>query len=162
MSELTDICGSIEAEKKRLRSEFEKGTTCKCCGQTVKLYKRKLNSSMAYGLIIIYKIHQSIGFDKAVKMNREVAKLKIPSSNIEYAKLSHWGLIEEQESDSTKKNKSGYWKITKRGIDFVINGTSIPKYVFIYNGKTQGRSDETVLISESLGDKFDYKELMSA
>ena len=160
MSEINDKSVLLQV-KTFLKRNYKKGCTCPACGQNVKLYRRKLNSSMAYGLIILYRLHKEKGFDKGIKMNTEVAKLKIPSSNIEYSKLAYWGLIEEEENtDKTKKN-SGMWKITTHGKKFVNKEVSIPKYVFIYNGIVKGFSEDKTTISNSLGDKFNYTELMN-
>ena len=161
MSEINDKSLLLQV-RTFLRKNYKKGCKCPACGQNVKEYKRKLNSSMAYGLIIIYRIHKLKGFDKGIKMNEEIAKMKIPSSNIEYSKLAYWGLVEEEENDDPKKKTSGLWKITKKGISFVNNRMTLPKYVFIYNTKVKGSSDDKISISDSLGDKFDYTELMNA
>jgi hypothetical protein len=150
--------------KEYLKKHFGKGCECPACGQNVKLYKRKLNSSMAYAAIIMYRLQKdSVIPNQYFKMNEEIAKLKIPSSNIEYAKLAHWGLVEEKpKNDNPKTKTSGYWRLTDLGIKFALGRVSVPKHVFIYNNKNHSVSEERTRIDSSLGDKFDYNELMSA
>lgn len=152
---------TLAEAKQELRNNFQKGMNCPCCGQFVKLYKRKLNKTMVYALTIIYKLHKEHGFDKYFKMNEEIAKMNIPSSNIEYAKLNYWGLLEEKENTDYSKKTSGYWRLTSTGIDFLENKIDVPTHVFIYNNKVQGFSKEKTFIQEALGNHFNYKELMS-
>lgn len=154
---------TIKEGKEYLRNNFKKGVTCPCCNQFVKLYKRKLNQSMAYGLTIMYKLHTAKGFDRYLKMNEEIAKLKIPSSNIEYPKLAYFKLIQEVPKPMTKDDKknTGFWRLTKMGIDFVKGQIEVPAYALIYNGTCYGFSDEKINIIKALGTKFNYNELMS-
>jgi hypothetical protein len=152
---------SLESAKQHLRDNYKQGTECPCCHQHVKEYKRKLNSSMAYGLIILFKAHQRIGFNKYVKMNEEVAKLKIPSSNIEYSKLAYWGLIEEKPNTNPKIKNSGFWMITTDGQDFVQNKMMMRKYARIYNKLCNGFDGPLINIKDALSSKFNYEELMN-
>lgn len=153
---------TLKDSKAFLREGWEKGVDCPCCGQFVKQYKRKFNSSMAYALIIIYKLHIKHGFEKWVKMNQEIANLGIPSSNVEYAKLRHWNLLEERGNSDESKRTSGNWRITKTGIRFFLNQITIPSHVFIYNNKIQGYSKTQTTVKKSLGKKFNYEELMNS
>jgi len=152
---------TLEEAKQYLRDNFKDGVLCPCCNQNVKEYRRKLNSSMAYGLIILFKAQKRDGFNKYIKMNEEVARLNIPSSNIEYSKLAYWGLIEEMPNTSEKKKNSGYWTITKKGIEFVNNRLLLPKYAKIYNKLCNGFEGEMISIKDSLNEKFNYTELIN-
>tara|TARA_R110000803_G_scaffold70704_3_gene133686 strand:+ start:4699 stop:5217 length:519 start_codon:yes stop_codon:yes gene_type:complete len=153
--------------KSYLKENYNQTKGCKCpaCGQNVKLYKRKLNSSMAYAVIIMYRLQKNSSIpNQYFKMNEEIAKLKIPSSNIEYPKLYYWGLVEEKPKDTanTKIKTSGYWRLTPLGVKFALNEITVPKYVFVYNNHKEGVSDEWTTINKSLGDKFNYFELMNS
>lgn len=152
----------LEEARQFLIDNYEKGCKCPLCKQFVKQYKRKLNSSMAYGLIILYRLHKKHGFSRYFQMNQEIAKLKIPSSNIEYPKLAYWNLIEEKENTDEAKKTSGLWKITDRGIAFVTNRIRVQSHVRIYNNEVKGFTKTQTTITQSLGNKFNYKELMEA
>ena len=153
---------TVREAKDYLRENWRKGTKCPCCNQNVKLYPRTLNSSMAYGLIILYRLHiKHADFNKWFKMNEEVAKLKIPSSNIEYAKTYYWGLIEERGSEPGKKRTSGLWRLTARGIKFVRKEIEVNKRVYVYNNKVWEYSKDFVSITDALGNKFNYLELIN-
>lgn len=157
---------SISEEKKRLRAEFHKGTKCACCGQSVKLYKRKINSGMALFLIGLWRLecrHQEtlpgmIG--REFFSNKQVMnEMDLTASSLDYSVMKHFGIIEPRISEGGKKD-SGYWRLTREGIDFVANGKKVNKHVLIFDNKKQGFSDEFTTIQEALGDKFDFQELM--
>ena len=133
------------------------GTTCPCCSQPVKLYKKKLNFQMAKVLIDMYKT------------NKEwVHPIKdLTTINGDYAKLRFWGLLEPKvkEDNNPEVKASGYWRITERGQLFVTKQISIPQTVYLFNNKAYNIpnvcDDEVrITISDALGTKFNYGELM--
>lgn len=148
--------------KEYLRANWEKGTNCPCCGQYVKLYKRRFNSGMARSLLIIYRLTKAKnGSDKWLHLQREFANLGINSNAADYSSLKWWGLIEPAENDDPSKKTSGFWQITDSGIAFAEKRTKISTRAFLYNNKFCGFSTEKIDIKEALQDKFDYEELMS-
>lgn len=153
--------GTIEEAKEYMRERLNEGVACPCCNQFVKMYKRKLNSSMAYALMIMYRFHKKKGSLRFVKMNEEVAKLGIPSSNIEYPKLKYWDLVEEMENHDETKKCSGFWRLTKKGYDFIQEKITVPSHVYVYNKKRYGYSEKKVGIAKVFSKKFDYNELMN-
>ena len=158
---LTTPLGEV---KDYLRENYEEKGGCECpaCGRHVELRPRKLNSSMAYAAIIMYNLRKKNGDpNRYFKMNEEIAKLKIPSSNVEYSKLNYWGLAEQNPTNDNPKTKtSGLWRLTDKGIRFVMGEISVPRHVFVYKNIVRKISDERTNISDSLGDKFDYNELI--
>jgi hypothetical protein len=62
-----------------------------------------------------------------------------------FQKLKYHGLVAK---DKRFENKSGYWDITTRGINFLCNRDAIPKYVLVDDNQKVGESDEKVLISQ--------------
>jgi len=154
---------TITEAKDFLNENYKDGCICPCCNQTVKLYKRKLNSGMAKALIIMLKLHKNNPNKNGFKMNMEIAKMKIPSSNIEYSKLKYWGLVQElKDEDATPGAKtSGVWKLTQKGKDFTLGKITVPTHVNIYNKIKYGYSEEHTNIIKALGNHFDYNELMN-
>ena len=144
----------IEA-KRHLRENFNTGTNCPCCGQFVKLYKRKLGSSQSRSLILLYSLNQKSEWIHS----REITK-KINITG-DFAKLVYWNLILEKPKSKEDKRSSGFWKLTQRGKDFVLGNIKIPSHVFIYNASLQGFSNEQIFIHSALGKKFSYNELMN-
>jgi hypothetical protein len=150
---------TLEEIKKWLQERLENGVDCPCCGQFAKIYKRKLNSSMARGLIVL------------VKLNRR-DPIHIPSVFTEYrvcasndgALLRHWNLIEEVPGVRDDGSaRVGYYLVTDLGRKFVAGKVRVPAYAYIYNSKLLHLDDEeTVNIREALGERFHYEELMNA
>ena len=149
---------TLERAKNDLRQGWEtpNGATCACCGQLVKLYKRKFNSSMARDLIALYRKTDS-GY--TYYHSEEIAKGN--HSSREISRVLHWGLVEEQPNQHDKnKRTSGYWRITSKGMKFVEGRNEIASHIFIYNQRLYGFSDTNISIHQALGNKFSYPELM--
>ena len=160
MSKLPDF-ETLQEAKEHLRENWEKGTDCPCCGQFVKLYKRKLNSSMAYVLILMMNRENRFDEDGWVHVEKYLKSMKTAVSlRGDYAKLRYWQLIEQMENTDTSKKDSGFWRITERGVKFAKGDIALPKRVNLYNGKIVGWDEDHSDIKEALGDKFDYAELM--
>lgn len=134
------------------------GLTCPCCDQFCKVYRRKLNSSMARYLIEIVKEFQATGTWVNVP---GLHVYKSESQRGDYAYLTHWGFIEQKrnENDPTRK-ESGLWRPTESGVAFVFRRVLAPRHVYLYDNELLKVSDETIDIEDSLGVKFDYSELM--
>jgi hypothetical protein len=155
-----DKSSTLKEAKQFLRANFEKGVDCPCCGQFVKLYKRKLNSGMAITLLRIF--NESINEDdKWIPVKEFLRENKYKNSH-DWTLLKHWGLLEEKENiENIETKNSGFWKITQKGRKFVLNEISVPDKVSIYNNKVLGFSEEQTTIIESLGKKFNYSELFA-
>jgi hypothetical protein len=155
-----DILSTIKEAKAYLRANFEKGIDCPCCRQFVKLYKRKLNSGMAVTLLRIY--NESKGDEEKWIPVKEFLRINKYKNSHDWTLLKHWGLLEEKEHIENNTTKSsGYWKITEKGKEFVMNKISVPNKVHIYNNIVLGFSEDKTTIIESLGKHFNYKELFS-
>lgn len=128
-------------ELERLRGE---GTRCPCCDQFVKVYRRKINSTMARALILLYReggwVHVSSKLD----------------SGSELSKTRFWFLVEEREDAH-----SGWWRLTSLGREFVLGQTDLPKYAEIYNNQLLCLDfSESITIRDALGTRFNYRDLM--
>lgn len=148
-SESTTLVEAVEWLEERL----EEGAECPCCGQYAKVYRnRTISGRMASDLITAYK---AVG-------DGEWFRLPDFDTTHETSKLSHWELIEEKPGlrDDGAKH-AGWWRITSRGRQFVLNQIAVPKRAMIYNGELLGLDDaESVTITDVLGTKFNYAELM--
>mgnify|MGYP000306415011 CR=1 FL=1 len=146
----------LEEAKQHLRENWIEGTECPCCGQFVKKYKTNLNSSMVYALILIAKAP-----DGWLHVEDHFVDIGCKLKGV-HGKLKHWGLIRQKPNDDQpEKNKTGYWRITQKGRDFVNNIVTVPQYVWLFNNKQYGFSENHVTIQQALGKKFNYEELMN-
>jgi hypothetical protein len=152
---------SLTEAKAWLRDRLDDGAECPCCTQYAKVYRRHLNSAMAYALLLISK-----------HFRKNEAWLHVPTflngqgvvaRGGDFAKLVHWGLLEAQQGERDDgSSRVGYYVITPKGIAFVENRVRVPKFIRIYDGKPMKPSEERVNIIECLGKHFDYEELMGS
>ena len=143
--------------KQWLRDRIEKGTRCPCCNQMAKIYQRRINAGMAYGLCLFFRAHGATDAYVHVPSQTELSRL-----GGDWAKLALWGLVEERPSDDPGLGPhGGWWRLTKLGARFVAGQCRVPAFVYVYDGAVMSRSkDKTVSIHEALGAKFSWKELM--
>jgi hypothetical protein len=149
-----------------LTAHVQDGASCPCCTQFAKVYARTITSSMAYALVMIYKRPTEEGgseyFHVPDYLSR-VCKLGPTTRGGDWAKLVAWGLLEEREGvRDDGSSRTGFYRITDLGKSVARGEVTVPKHALIYNG-TLLRLDDTksVTISDALGKKFDYAELMS-
>lgn len=154
------IFESLEDARDFVFQNLEEGVQCPCCDQQAKLYKRPLNSTMARGLI--WLVGESGPNLDWVGVSQDGPKWLVKAGG-EFAKLAHWGLIEEMPKDplDTTKRTSGWWRPTFKGRQFAKNTIKVPKRVHLYNNEVQGWDDETISIVDALGTKFDYRDLIA-
>lgn len=137
--------------------DISKGYTCSCCGQFVKAYSRKLNSSMALVLILLHRAN----FKSFIHIENWLKEIGKPELRADYHKLRFWGLIEAkvaEREDGSRRN--GYYKITGRGKVFAEGRFTVQKSAVILNNKFLHFEGEEINIKDALGDKFNYDELM--
>ena len=134
---------TLEEARRQLQAGLAEGTSCPCCGQTAKLYKRKLNSGMARALIEMCKLG-SVGTDIDIR--------EIDVRGGDYGKLRYWLFVEPG-------HETGTWRVTQAGWEFAHDRWWTAKHAFVYNGVVQGWSDERTKVREALGDHFDFDEL---
>jgi hypothetical protein len=135
-----------------LRERLKEGAKCPCCNQRAQLYKRTINRGQARSLIGIYLADKQRGW---VHVN------SLDSRSREEGKLRYWGLLEEERTLKPDGGRSGYWRLTDKGLAFVLCQVRVPKYVYLYDDKLQRVDDtETISIRDALGKRFDYGELM--
>ncbi len=137
----------------------DKGYTCPCCGRFVKTYRRRLNASMAYVLLLLYRGNKGfIHVENYLKEKGCPAPLRA-----DFHKLVYWRFLEklnEDRADGSPRN--GYYKITGQGIMFCEGKITAHEYVLIYNNKFQGWDGEEITIQKALRNKFNYNELMQS
>ena len=138
--------------KEWLRARIYDGATCPCCGQFAKVYRRSITSTQARILIAMLRRN---GTDWQYTAGRDNLD---PSGQISYLKF--WGLVEEQDSVRTDGGRPGWWRVTEAGADFANGFITVPKYAYVYNRKVRRIDGPQVGIRQTLGNRFNYDELM--
>jgi hypothetical protein len=128
------------------------GVRCPCCDQWSQVYDRRINSGMARTLIRFYQAHGT-----------EWGHLRSSDDSREGSKLRYWGLIENEAALRPDGGRSGWWRITPAGQDFVRGRLRVAKKAIVYGNEVLRMDDTTgtVDIHDSLGTEFNYSELMA-
>lgn len=129
------------------------GAVCPGCEQVVKVYKRSLNSNMSRQLIVAYREFGTEWFH---------APTQLPSRDGtgDLAKLRYWGLVVEDLEKRPDGGRAGNWRVTDNGSLFARNLMTVQKYVLLYNARLVGQDGPPIRITDALGRRFDYSELM--
>lgn len=150
---------SLATARREVMAHLDEGTTCPCCDQFCKEYKRKLNSGMAAGLV--WLVREFLKDRDWINIPNRGPRFLLRTGG-QFSVLAHWGLIVQKVNDDGDKRTSGLWKPTKKGVDFVLRKRTVPSHVYLYNNEVRGWEDAEIDIDTALGNKFSYKELMSA
>jgi hypothetical protein len=151
----------LQEAKDWVQHNLRVGARCPCCGQYCKLYRRKLNSTMCYALLLIY--HASRAGSGWIHVPEFMVRTKADSTIAggDVQKLRYWGLLERQKDRREDgSDRVGFYRITEVGKKFVEGKLAVPKYVYLYNQLLLRLSEEMVTVQEALGDRFSYDELM--
>jgi len=149
-------------ERQRVEKNLKEGCFCKACYQRCQEYPRKITSSMAYGILLVYKKTLEDGatwihIEEFFKKNTDISS----SIRGDMSKFKFWGLMEKKpgkRDDGSKRN--GYWRITDAGKAFVEHRLRVPKTAFVYNDEVRKLSDERVSIKDAFKNRFNYNELI--
>jgi len=159
-----DYVGSLQEAQQRVKlaMDSKKKMQCPCCGKSVSPHrKRALNDKMAEFLVLLVRRF------RATK-GQWVHTDTIDSRGGDYAKLRHWGLIENKPNDDPSKSSSGFWRPTQKGIDFVDRKISVPSHIHLAakshaplmpEGLVLGFTDSRVYIDDV--PNFDYLEVLN-
>lgn len=137
-----------------LRDRVDKGDRCPCCTQFAKVYRRRITSSMARMLI---RMHRVAGCDYAY-----LPDLRDGNGSMDTTMLRYWALIEEDREPRPDGGRAGWWRLTPLGQSFVLGEVEVPMYARVYDGRVLSLVGDLVHISDALGTRFDYAELMAA
>lgn len=134
------------------------GYICSCCGQFVKVYHRRLNSSMAMVLILIYRSGK-LDYFHVENWLKSIGKSNLRA---DFHKLRYWGLLKKKIEDRKDgSDRNGFYRITPSGIMFVEVKITVPEKALIFNNKLQGFEGDEINIYQALGNNFDYNKLMN-
>jgi hypothetical protein len=146
---------SLKDARDELRNRVEHGHECPCCKQYAKVYKRTIYATIARALIVMYR---EGGTSECV----HIPSLFARKAAADVPKLRHWGLIEEERAVREDGGRAGYWRVTGKGEQFVLNHVTVPRNARVYDNRVLSFTGRHVSIVDCLGTAFDYRELMSS
>lgn len=136
-------------------------TECPHCHREIRIYLRNLQWQHALCLYNLYRLGQN-----SYHHYSEFS----PEGFTDYGKLALWGLAESQvNTEEPKKLESGNWKLTYKGIEFLLGRCQIDKYILTYNNDIippidtdiEVENNETVSFKDLAEAKFDYRETLT-
>jgi hypothetical protein len=130
------------------------GADCPVCKRFTKVYRRSINSGMAYALAMMWSEHGTGWQDKTVTLRGVGAAARDESL------LRYWGLIEEDQRRREDGGRAGWWRVTETGAEFAVGRRSVPKYALVYDSRCLGVEGPPVTIRDCLRDRFDLEELL--
>ncbi len=148
-----------EAKTKLLCDAAKSKVECPCCGSDTKIYKRKLNSGMALGLIEFNKLPKKPGGWFFMSQDTLGRDKHLEFHHREYARLGHWGILETKQDQNSE---SGWWRITPLGLAFLKGNVKVPEHIYLMHNRLLRVSKTVIDIHAALGNEFDYEELMSS
>lgn len=163
-----------EARAQVMEDRWNDGTTCPCCDQFARVYRRLLHGSQVRWLMYLAEASLRLRrqfYDRSdlAVGNGWVSKdhWTIRPEGGDYGKLVLWGLTEalsepEAERYSTG-GRSGIWRPTLLGIEFVYGVTPVPAWVLVYNGELVSLDPDAPLVyaRNVAGTVFNYDELLA-
>lgn len=151
---------TLAQARQQVVDALDDGSTCPCCQQFAKRYKRKLYAAMARWLIWLVSQHRRNG-GQWVDVNLDTAH-EYRKGGGDFAKLAHWGLIQAKPNDDPDKRSSGLWRPTELGLGFVHGSVRVPTHVYLFNNEVSRFSDSEFGIEGALGEGFDWREVMGS
>ena len=141
-----------------LRGTLADGHNCPCCGQLAKVYERRIHSTMARELVAAY---QAGAANQFVNLNNVFAGTNLHKRGGDFAKLRYWSLVVEADTKRDDGGRAGWWKLTPAGAAFARNEIVVPRVAQVYDGKLLALVGDPVGITDCLGSRFDYNDLMT-
>ena len=142
-----------------------KGPNCALCGRKVKLYIRKLNSSMARGLM--WLVYQAVEWDghhvqkiRWINVPKEAPREFVQS--FQMGTLAYWNLVEQEVHEESGVKVAGMWRPTPQGavVAQFPKKQIVRSHVKLLNGEFKGYTGELVSMQECLGEHFNLDEMM--
>jgi len=162
---------TLENSHEWLMERVDDGIGCPCCARYVKRYRRALQKHMAEWLLALHRL--TIPDGDWIHTKKVFSWLSRNGGNRgshanDYNYLVHWGLTEPSPTnkvpvdDRKKPGRTGHWRVTEAGRQFVLGNTTVPKKVVTLASVFEGFCGEPISIHEAFDDIFHYRKLMGA
>lgn len=129
------------------------GHACPICTQHAQVYRWSLYAS---AVAMLMRMHHLGGTAEFV----ESKAVKVPGQGGDATRLRFWGLVEQEKERRPDGGRSGWWRVTTAGSEFVRGLRSIPKYAYTYDGRCLELGGSQVTVRDALGKSFDYDKML--
>lgn len=135
------------------------GVTCPCCGQNCHMRPHKLRGGFSRGLM--WLVGEELRTQAEWVYVRGKAPHEFIKNTTDWSIVKHWNLAVPMPKEPGQNN-SGYWHSTPQGRDFVFGRATVMSHAVLFNNTLFGFQGKQISIAESLGERFNYQELMTA
>lgn len=151
---------SLEEAKYAYKMALVEGKRCPCCGRWGKIDGRRINVTMARGLIWLVRTwSKGTGLRGGWVHVPSTGPRWLTKSN-QHPTLRWWGLVERKPSDDPKQKSQGMWRPTSLGFKFANGRVFVPSTVYTYDNRVLGYSRDRWSVWDALGEQFDYERAM--
>lgn len=133
-----------------------KSVKCPCCQRKLQVYKRPLNTGMAYSLLWM---HLKSGDQYPWIDVPKVAPVEIIKDR-QFDKLEKWAFVKRKIRQGNQGKIAGLWCITEQGKAFAEGRLKAPSYAYIYLGEVLRFGEVKIDIVDALRPRYDYAQLM--
>jgi hypothetical protein len=139
---------TVEQAHDWLMGKLEKGASCPCCGQHAQQYGRRVSASMV----------RTMGRMLGAGADRRYVHLPdIRQGSRDVATCRYFGLIEQESARRPDGGRTGWWRLTERGIGFLEGNRPVRKYALVYDGLCVGFDGPMITVAE-VAPAFDLRE----
>lgn len=165
--------GQMNEAEATLRGQWKEcieseGGRCRVCDRWGKINAYVMHKNMVRSMVWMYHEHLATG---QLWINVPASAPRLVTRSYSLTKLKYWGFVRpleeeqltksEREMGLTRKTrKSGKWKLTDAGRDFILNNIAVPKRAFVYNDAVIKFDDELITARDSMEQDFNYDEMM--
>jgi hypothetical protein len=141
---------TLAEAQEALRAGVEGGTTCLGCGQHAQVYRRRLNSGMAFALVLLAKEKQA---QPQEAYHVRSLLLRHGFHTGDYCYLVHWNAISRRKPKGEECYPAGYFRLTSKGFAFALGQKELPAAVYLYGEQVLGFEAKRVGVERALGSR---------
>ena len=145
---------TLEQARRWVMERARKGVKCPCCGRHVQVYKRKLNRTMVQALHLMWVAGGTTEWRHAPTVLQGFAK-----EAKDVAKCALWDLIEEEKARRPDGGRSGWWRVTPEGEEFLKGNHAVHRYAVVYQDRVIDHTGDLVSVGE-VSPRFRLDELL--
>lgn len=142
---------TIDETRDWLWVRIEDGAVCPVCEQFAKIYYRKINSTMTLALRTLYRFTQGGNFTQASKL---------PGDTHEMSQFLWWEMVEDEKRIREDGWRAGYYRIAKKGVDWLHERISVPEFARIYDARLLELMGDPYWLADAVKNPFNFRKLM--
>jgi len=145
------------------------GAFCPLCGQQSTIYQRNVNASIALVLrgLALWRNQHGPGFASIPDAIFKAPEYGVAGTKAgqggQWAQAALWDLVERERGEvrADGSNRTGYARITSRGLAFLAGKYRIRKYALVYDGVLLGKAGDLVSIADVQRLAFDFSTIFA-